>query len=62
MESSISVRVEDKLEGATNFNVLKLWITNIFQEHDLEHYVTTVVKEPMNNAGRTFKKIQAKAK
>ena len=63
MASSISVRAEDRLEGATNFNVWKLRITNILQEHDLEQYVTTVVEEPMNNVGRmTFRKIQAKAK
>jgi hypothetical protein len=63
MTSSISVRAEDRLEGATNFNVWKLCITNILQEHDLEQYVTTVVEEPMNNAGRmTFRKIQAKGK
>jgi hypothetical protein len=36
MESSISVRAEDRLEGAANFNVWKLQITNILQEHDLE--------------------------
>ena len=63
MASSISVRDEDRLEGATNFNVWKLRITNILQEHDLEHYVTTVVEKPMNNAGRMdFRKSQAKAK
>ena len=63
MASSISVRAEDRLEGATNFNVWKLRITNIFQEHDLEQYVTTVVEEPTNNAGKTtFKKSQAKSK
>jgi hypothetical protein len=63
MASSISVRAEDRLEGATNFNVWKLCITNILQEHDLEQYVTTVVEEPMNNAGRTnFRKSQAKPK
>jgi hypothetical protein len=62
MASSILVRVEDRLEGATNFNVWKLRITNILQEHDLEQYVTTMVEEPTNNVGRaTFKKIQAKA-
>jgi hypothetical protein len=49
MASSISVRAEDRLEGATNFNVWKLRITNILQEHDLEQYVTTVVEEPTNN-------------
>jgi hypothetical protein len=63
MTSSILVSAEDRLEGDTNFNVWKLCITNILQEHDLEQYVTTVVEEPMNNAGRkNFKKIQAKAK
>ena len=62
MASSISVRVEDKLEGVANFNVWKLRITNILQEHDLEQYVTTVVEEPTTNAGRApFRKSQAKA-
>jgi hypothetical protein len=63
MTSSISVRVEDRIEGATNFNVWKLCITNILQEHDLEQYVTTVVEEPMINVGRkSFRKSQEKAK
>jgi hypothetical protein len=43
--------------------VWKLCKTNILQEHDLEQYVTTVVEEPTNNAGRTtFRKSQEKAK
>jgi hypothetical protein len=63
MASSISVRAEDRLEGATNFNVWKLRITNMFQENDLEKYVTTMVVEPTNNAERTnLRKSQAKAK
>jgi hypothetical protein len=63
MASSISVRVEDRLERGTNFNVWKLRITNILQEHDLEKYVTTMVEEPRNNARRTtFMKSQEKAK
>jgi hypothetical protein len=63
MASSISVRAEDRLEGATNFNVWKLCITNILQENDLEKYVTTVVEEPTNNVGiKAFRKIQEKAK
>jgi hypothetical protein len=63
MASSILVRVEDRLEGATNFIVWKLRIANILQEHDLEQYVTTVMEEPTTNAGRaTFRKSQAKAK
>jgi hypothetical protein len=36
MESSISVRAEDMLEGASNCNVLKLQIKNVLQEHDHE--------------------------
>ena len=63
MASSISFRVEDRLEGAANFNVWKLQITNILQEHDLEQYVTTMVEEPTNNARReAFRRSQAKAK
>jgi hypothetical protein len=46
MASSISVKAEDRLEGASNFNVWKLKIMNILQEHDLEQYVTTVVGNP----------------
>ena len=63
MASSISVRAKDRLEGATNFNVWKLQIINILQEHYLEQYVTIVVDEPTNNVGRTtFRKSQEKAK
>jgi hypothetical protein len=63
MASSILVRVEDRLEGATNFNVWKLRITNILQEIDLEQYVTIVVEEPTTNAGiLAFRKSQEKAK
>jgi hypothetical protein len=53
MASSISVKVEDRLKGATNFNVWKLYIKNILQEHDLEQYKATVVEQPTNNVGRT---------
>jgi hypothetical protein len=63
MASSILVRAEDRLKGDANFNVWKLQITNILQEHDLEQCVTTVVEEPTTNACRaTFRKSQAKAK
>jgi hypothetical protein len=59
MASSISVRAEDKLKGAANFYVWKLRITNILQEH----YVTTMVEEPITNARRAaFRKSPAKAK
>jgi 3-polyprenyl-4-hydroxybenzoate decarboxylase len=63
MTASISVRVEDRLEGATKFNVWKIRITNILQKHDLEQYVTTLVEEPMNNARITaLRKSREKAK
>jgi hypothetical protein len=63
MASSISAKDKDRLERATNFNVWKLWITNILQKHDLEQYVTTVVEEPIVNAGRpAFRNSKEKAK
>jgi hypothetical protein len=58
-----SVKVEDRLEGSSNFNVWKLWISNILQEHELEQYITSVMEEPTTNASRAaFRKSQAKAK
>jgi hypothetical protein len=63
MASSISVRVEDRLGGASNFNVWKLRIMNILQDHDLEQYVTIMMEETTSNTGRVaFRKSQAKAK
>ena len=61
--TSISVRPEDRLEGASNFNVWKARVLNILEEHDLDNFVFNAVEEPTTNAGRTtFKKNQAKAK
>ena len=61
--SSISVRSEDKLEGASNFNVWKLSIMNILQGLELDHFMTTVAKEPTINVGRTaFRRNKSKAK
>jgi hypothetical protein len=63
MASSISVRSKDRIKGAANFNVWKLWITNILQEYDLEQDVTIIVEEATNNVGRaTSRKSQVKAK
>lgn len=57
------MKPEDRLEGATNFNVWKARILNILEEYDLDSFVTSVVKEPTTNAGRsTFKKNHVKAK
>ena len=61
--SSISVRSEDKLEGASNFNVWKLRIMNILQELELDHFMTTLVEEPTTNVGSVaFKRNKSKAK
>ena len=61
--NSISVKVEDRLEGSSNFNVWKVRIMNILEEHDLDHFVTSIVEEPTTAAGMTnFKKNQEKAK
>ena len=61
--SSISVRAEDRLEGASNFNVWKLRIMNILQELELDHFMTTLVEEPTINFGRAaFRRNQSKAK
>jgi hypothetical protein len=61
--SSISVRPEDRLEGASNFNVWKARFLNILEEYDLDNFVTSTVEEPTSNAVRTtFKKNQAREK
>ena len=61
--SSIFVRPEDRLEGASNFNVWKARVLNILKEYDLDNFVISTVEEPTTNAGRTaFKKNQAKTK
>ena len=58
-----SVKSEDRLEGASNFNTWKARVLNILEESDLDDLVTRVVEEPTTAQGRaTFKKKQAKAK
>ena len=57
------VKSEDRLEGASNFNVWKARVLNILEESDLDDLVTRVVEEPTTAQGRAaFKKKQAKAK
>ena len=50
--SSISVRPEDILEGASNFDVWKARVLNILEEYDLDNFVTSTIEEPTSNAGR----------
>ena len=57
-----SIRPEDRLDGSSNFNNWKARLMAILEENDLDHYGTSVVEEPISNAGRTaFKRNQAKA-
>ena len=58
-----SVKSEDRLEGASNFNAWKARVLNILEESDLDDLVTRDVEEPTTTEGReAFKKKQAKAK
>ena len=49
--SFISAVAEDRLEGASTFNVWEIWVMNILQEHDLDQYVTLVWKNPPQMQG-----------
>ena len=56
-----SIQTEDRLDGSSNFNNWKARVIAILEEHDLDHYVTTVVAEPTSSAGQaSFKRNQAK--
>ena len=45
-----SIRVEDRLDGSSNFNNWKLRVMEILEEKDIDHYVTSVVEDPSSNA------------
>jgi hypothetical protein len=61
--ASSSVKDEDRLEGASNFNTWKCRILNILEESDLNELVTRVIEEPTSNTSKTtYKKRHAKAK
>jgi hypothetical protein len=58
-----SVKVEDRLIGASNFNAWKSRIVNILEENELEELITRVIEESTSNTARVaYKKKQAKAK
>jgi hypothetical protein len=60
--ASSSVKAEDRLEGASNFNAWKARVFNILEEGDLDELVTRMMEEPTSNVGRAaYKKRQAKA-
>jgi hypothetical protein len=61
--ASSSVKAEDRLHGASNFNAWKSRVLNILEEGDLDELVTSVIEEPTSNTGRVaYKKRHAKAK
>ena len=61
--ASISVRPKDRLEGTSNFYTWKERVINILEEHDLDSFVTSMIKDPTTNARRkNYKKNQAKEK
>ena len=61
--ASLSIKLENMLQGSSNFTSWKTRVVNAFVEFDLEDIVTREVEEPTSNVGRTtFRKKQAKAK
>jgi hypothetical protein len=50
--ASTSVKVEDRLIGASNFNAWKSRIVNILEENELEELITRVIEEPTSNTAR----------
>jgi hypothetical protein len=58
-----TLRFEDPLDGAPNFNTWKASVLSLLEEHHLDGYVTSVVQEPTDyNEKIAFKKNQAKGK
>ena len=58
-----SMRAEDRVEGASNFNPWKAKVMSLLEEYDLDGYVTSVMEEPSNHAKRVaYKRNQSKAK
>ena len=61
--TSISVRLEDRLEGTSSSNTWRVRVINILEEHDLDSFVTIVIEETTTNVGRiNYKKNQSKEK
>ena len=58
-----TINAEDRLDGSSNFNNWKARLMAILEENDIDYYVTSVVEEPISNAGRTaYKRNQAKSR
>jgi hypothetical protein len=46
-----SIQTKDKMDGSSNFNHWKARVIKILKEHDLDHYMTTIVVKPTSRAG-----------
>ena len=56
-------RLEERLEGSTNYNSWKGRLMATLEENDLDDPVFNAIEEPTTNAGRiAFKKKQAKVR
>ena len=52
-----TLRFEDRLDGAPNFNTSKARVLNLLEECDLDGYVISAVQEPADDNGKiAFKK------
>ena len=61
--ASTSVKVEDRLVRAANFNAWKYRIVNILEENDLEELISREIEEPTSNTARAaYRRKQTKAK
>ena len=59
----ISMKVEDHLEGASNFIPWKLWVLLLLEENDLLQFVNTQVPEPKAEEDKPrWRKNDAKAR
>ena len=46
-----SIKLEDRVDGSSNFNNWKSRIIAILEEKSLDHYITSVVEEPTTMPG-----------
>ena len=61
--ASSSVKAEDRLVGAANFNAWKYRIIYILEENDLEEFISREIEEPTTNTARAaYKRKQTKVK
>ena len=61
--SLASLRDQDRLDGASNFDVWKAIISLLLEENDIKEYATSVIAVPTDQTQHaTYKKEDAKAR